>query len=206
MVEIVCLKSKFMHGIMEQNTYVLTKGKFALIVDAGADLNDVKDVVGDRKVLGVFMTHLHFDHFWYLEEYLKEFDCPVYIWPNYENKFTDSVLNGSVLVRKSIEKNIKKSQIKYYENNLKLGDFDCEIIHTPGHSADSVCILIDDNLFTGDTIFSDAIGRTDLKDSSNQDMVQSLQKIRGIDFITAYPGHYESASKIQILRTIGFYL
>ena len=108
MVEIVCLKSKFMRGIMEQNTYVLTKGKFALIVDAGADLNDVKDVVGDRKVLGVFMTHLHFDHFWYVDEYLKEFDTDVYIQEGFEQKFESAEMNGSYLIRQAVEKNISK--------------------------------------------------------------------------------------------------
>lgn len=205
-MEINVIKSKFMRGVFEQNTYVLTTKKQALIIDAGADLEDVKQAVGNRKVQSILMTHLHFDHFWYLEEYLKEFECPVYIQEGAENKFTDSELNGAILVRKTIIKNIDKSQIKYYENNLKLGDFNCQIIETPGHTADSVCILIDDNLFTGDTVFSDSIGRTDLKDSSNELMIESLIKIKDLDFVIVYPGHYESASKNQITKTIGFYL
>ena len=67
MVEIVRLKSKYMHGVMEQNTYVLLNGKFALIIDAGAEIEEVKEVIGKRKVVGVMLTHLHFDHFWYVE-------------------------------------------------------------------------------------------------------------------------------------------
>ena len=205
-MEINVIKSRFMRGVFEQNTYVLLSKKQALIIDAGADLEDVKQAVGNRKVQAILMTHLHFDHFWYLEEYLKEFECPVYIQEGAENKFTDSELNGAILVRKTIIKNIDKSQIKYYENRLKLGNFDCDIIKTPGHTADSVCILINDNLFTGDTIFLDTIGRIDLGDSSRQDMINSLRKIQELDFVTAYPGHYESASKNQIIKTIGFYL
>ena len=77
---------------------------------------------------------------------------------------------------------------------------------TPGHSADSVCILFEDKLFTGDTIFSDCIGRIDLKDSSKDKMIESLEKIKEIDFSVAYPGHYESATKQEIIKTIGFYL
>ena len=65
---------------------------------------------------------------------------------------------------------------------------------------------IEKNLFTGDTIFSDCIGRIDLKDSSKDQMIESLEKIKEIDFETAFPGHYESATKQEILKTIGFYL
>ena len=205
-MEIKTIKSRFMHGVFDQNTYVLMNKKQALIIDAGADLEDVKNVIGNRDVLAILMTHLHFDHFWYLEEYLNEFGAPVYIQEGFENKFLDSELNGSVLVRKNITKNIENSQIKYYENKLKIGSFECNVISTPGHTEDSVCLLIDDNLFTGDTIFSDAIGRTDLKDSDDVSMKESLKTIHEIDYITAYPGHYESASKNQINKTISFYL
>ena len=206
MMEISCLNSKYMRGVMEQNTYVLTKGKFAIIIDAGAELEDVKNVVRNKKVLGVYMTHLHFDHFWNLDHYLEEFDTFVYIQEGFDNKFKDPVLNGSVLIRQTIEKNISKKRIKYYAKNLKLESFDIEIISTPGHSADCVCILVQNNLFTGDTIFSDCIGRIDLKDSDKDQMVESLEKIKTIEFKEAFPGHYESATKEQIERTISFYL
>ena len=205
-MEIKVIKSKFMRGVFEQNTYVLTTRKQAIIIDAGADLDDVKLAVGDRRVQAVLMTHLHFDHFWYLDEYLNEFNTNVYIQEGFENKFIDSELNGSFLIRKEVTKNIKKSQIKYYENKLKLGDFDCEVISTAGHSADSVCLLVDEVLFTGDTIFADSIGRIDLKDSSRDKMISSLERIRQLDFTTALPGHYEQASKQQIIKTIDFYL
>ena len=206
MMEIVCLKSKYMRGVMEQNTYVLLKGKYALIVDAGANTQDVKQVVGNKKVLGVLMTHLHFDHFWYVQEYLEEFDTSVFIQKGFENKFGDSELNGSVLVRQNIQKNIDKNKIKYYEKNLKLENFDVEVVETPGHSADCVCLLVENKLFTGDTIFSDCIGRIDLKDSDKNQMIESLEKIRELDFETAFPGHYGSVSKEQIIKTIGFYI
>ena len=195
-----------MRGVMEQNTYVLTKGKFALIIDAGAELEDVKTVVGKRKVLAVLMTHLHFDHFWNLEQYLEEFDTNVYVVEACENKFEDCELNGSVLVRQKIERNISKKRIKYYARNLSLENFDIEVINTPGHAEDCVCLLIENKLFTGDTIFADCIGRIDLKDSSKEQMIESLEKIKTINFSMALPGHYESATKEHIIKTIGFYL
>lgn len=206
LVMVNIIKSKFMHGVFEQNTYVLTNKNQALIIDAGADIDDVKKAVENKKVLAVLITHLHFDHFWHIEEYLKEFDCPVYIQEGHENKFLDSELNGAVLIRKNIQKNIDKNKIKYYEKVLKLGEFDCEVYSTAGHSSDGVCLLINDNLFTGDTVFADSIGRIDLIDSDRLKMIESLELIKTIDFIRAYPGHYEPASKNQIIKTIGFYL
>ena len=206
MVEIVRLKSKYMHGVMEQNTYVLLKGKFALIIDAGAEIEEVKEVIGKRKVVGVMLTHLHFDHFWYVEKYVEEFDTEAYVVEGYENKFSDAVLNGSYLIRQQIEKNVSKKRIKYYAKNLNLENFDVEVVNTPGHCEDCVCLLIEKNLFTGDTIFLDCIGRIDLKDSSKDQMIESLEKIEELDFETAFPGHYESATKQEIIKTIGFYI
>ena len=205
-MEIKVIKSKFMRGMFEQNTYVLTNKKSAIIIDAGADTEDVKKAVGNKKVLAILMTHLHFDHFWYLDEYLSEFDTCVYIQEGHENKFEDCELNGSVLIRKNIQKNIEKNRIKFYKETLKLGDFECKVYASSGHSADSVCLLIDDCLFTGDTVFADAIGRIDLKDSDKEKMIESLELIKTIDFVRAYPGHYESASKNEIIKTISFYL
>ena len=206
MVKISVIKSRFLYGAFNQNTYVLSNEKNAVIIDAGAEIDEVLNVVGDKKVLGILMTHLHFDHFWNLDKYLEKFDCCVYISAGFENKFLDSRLNGAYLVKLNEQRNIDKNRIKYYAEKLELGEFKFEIIATPGHSKDSVSILFDDIIFTGDTVFSDCIGRTDLPDSDNNDMLESLKKIKNIKFITAYPGHNESASKNQIDHTIDFYL
>ena len=137
---------------------------------------------------------------------MEEFDTEAYVVEGNENKFSDAVLNWSYLIRKSIEKNVSKKRIKYYAKNLKLENFEVEVINSPGHAEDCVCLLIEKNLFTGDTIFSDCIGRIDLKDSSKDQMIESLEKIKEIDFETAFPGHYESATKQEILKTISFYI
>ena len=205
-MEVKVIKSKFMHNLFDQNTYVVLNKKQAIIIDAGADLEDVKQVVGNRKVQAVLMTHLHFDHFWFLDEYLKEFNTCVYIKQGAQIKFSNSDLNGAVLVGKNIQKIIEENQIKFYEKHLKLGEFDCEIIETPGHAADCVCVLVENNLFTGDTIFADSIGRTDLKDSSKEQMLSSLKTIKNLDFEKVFPGHYNFATKNQIDKIIDFYL
>ena len=69
-MEIVCLKSKFLHNLFDQNTYVVKCGDEALLVDAGAEVEDVKQVVESRKVVGILITHIHFDHIWNLKKYI----------------------------------------------------------------------------------------------------------------------------------------
>ena len=206
MSEIKTIKSKFMKNVFDQNTYVLINKNEVVIIDAGAELEDVLNAIGDKKVLAILVTHLHFDHIWNIEEYLNKFKCDLYICDGQEKRFLDNMLNGSFMVRQNITKNVSKELIKYYAKNLKIGSFNFEIFFTPGHTSDCVCIKWNENLFTGDTIFDDAIGRTDLPDSSNSDMINSLRLIQTIDFMVAYPGHYDSASKDKILKTISYYI
>ena len=208
-MEIKTIKSKFMRGMMDQNTYVLMNKKEAVIIDAGAEIEDIKQAVGERKVLAVLFTHLHFDHFWNIDEYLSEFDCDAYVVSGAEEKFSDSRLNGAVLVRQTLTKNIDKNRIKYYPENddkLTLNKHEFFIYHTPGHAGDCVCIKANENLFTGDTVFKFSIGRIDLYDSSESEMRKSLEKINAIDFEFAYPGHDEYATKNEIKKTISYYL
>lgn len=206
MADIITLKSKFLRNIFDQNTYVLLNGNDAVVIDAGADVEDVAEAVKGKKLQAVFLTHIHIDHIWNLEQYVEKFGCDVYVCAGEESRFIDINLNASFVVRQQIIKNIDQKFIKYYAKKLKIGSFNFEIFFTPGHTSDGVCILWNKNLFTGDTVFVDGIGRTDLQDSNAFEMVNSLKQILNIDFSEAFPGHYEPASKEKINKTINYYL
>lgn len=205
-MEIFKIKSKFMRGIMDQNTYVVVDSGNSIIIDAGADINDVKAAVKDNKVLAVMLTHAHFDHFWCIEDYIEAFDCDVYICEGVEEKFVDSYKNGSTIIRKEIVRNVPKDKIKYYKPQIKLENFDVEVLFSPGHCKDSVCLKFEKTLFSGDTLFSNGIGRTDIFDSDNNDMIKSLKKIKDLDIDVVYPGHYEACSKSQADHVISYFL
>lgn len=189
------IKSKFMKNMFDQNTYVCINKKEAIIIDAGAELEDIKKAVKGKKVLAILLTHLHFDHIYNIEKYIKEFDCDVYLKGGAEKCFLDIRENASIVIHKEMLFNIPEKNIKHYSDEIKLGETDIKIISTPGHTKNSVCLLIEDNLFTGDTIFSDIIGRTDLVGGDMGDMQESLKKIKELNYKTAYPGHYGSAKK-----------
>lgn len=74
------------------------------------------------------------------------------------------------------------------ENHIELFTF--EVIYTPGHKEDSISFLFENDMFVGDFIFKDSIGRTDLEGGNEENMKQSIQKIKQYsDDITIYPGH-----------------
>ncbi len=141
-----------------------------------------------------------------MEKFVKSFDCPVYIKHGEEERLTDAEKNVSYMIKKEIKINIPKSKIKYFEPQLNIGEFEFEIFETPGHSADSVCIKLEENLFTGDTVFFDNIGRFDFADGSVFDMKKSLEKILKLEYKTAYPGHFEKTTKNEIDSTIHQFL
>lgn len=77
------------------------------------------------------------------------------------------------------------------QDSLEVGRLEVKVIHTPGHTPDGICLLVDGKLFTGDTLFVGECGRTDLPGSSVEDMYHSLlDKILSLDdSVEVYPGH-----------------
>lgn len=195
-MEIKLIKSKYLNGCMDQNTYLVLGKKEAVLIDAGAEVQDVKNALAGRKLEMVLMTHLHFDHIWNLEKIVNEFNCPVFIQSGAEKMLADSTLNASFLINQKMEFNIDKKYIKFYENNkVKTDEFDIRVIDTPGHTKDSVCLLAQDNLFSGDTLFAFGTGRTDLAGGDEFEMENSLKKLKELNYILLCPGHGETLSK-----------
>ena len=149
-------------GYLDENCYLLIKNGTCLVIDPGDDYNDIKKEIGDNKVLGVLITHSHFDHIGALRNFL---------------------------VKRSI-KIFKKSNLE--EKEYSIGDFKFNVIHTPGHSKDSVTFYFEEDnvMFCGDFIFNESIGRCDLPGGSEAEMKESIKKILEYpDDIKLYPGH-----------------
>lgn len=84
-----------------------------------------------------------------------------------------------------------------YNNNMKIDNFDFQIINTPGHTSDSISFYfpLEKMMFVGDFVFKNSIGRTDLETGSNADMKKSLELLKTYnDHITLYPGHGETTN------------
>lgn len=155
---------KIVTGALEENCYVLSDNGTCLIVDPGSDSKKIKELVGNDKVIGVLVTHAHFDHIGALRDFLNA------------NRRLKIFKKSNIVDMKEIE----------------VGTFKFIPMLTPGHSSDSVTFYFKEEkvMFVGDFIFRDTVGRCDLPTGDSALMDKSIEMIKQYDDdITLYPGH-----------------
>ncbi len=147
-------------GELQTNCYILKSGNDALVIDPGDEFYKIDRELTGLNVLGVIITHHHFDHVGALDDIVNKYNVKVY--DRYSMK----------------------------EGNNIIGPFSFEVIYVPGHTLDSVCIYFEkeDAMFVGDFIFKGSIGRTDIG-GDDKLMRESLKKICKYKNVTIYPGH-----------------
>lgn len=189
---------------LDSNTYILKEKGEAVIIDAGVDFEIVKKAVADFKVVGVLLTHGHYDHALNVKKYAKEFGVNIYASENIIATLSD--------VEANYGENFKIEDFSNFvllkdETNFCLGNnFHIHAIWTPGHSHCSMSYLICLQLFSGDFLFKDGIGRMDLISSNKKEMIESLEKISKIKFEKCNPGHYDTSDFDRAIKTISTYL
>lgn len=173
-------------GEMKNFTYILgdKKGGVGVVVDPSWNLDKIVTAVNQDKLRVQFIvnTHTHFDHV-------------------LGNKELASVTGAKIVAHKSskVEHDISVGD----EDMIEAGDLRIKVMHTPGHSPESVCLLCEGKLLTGDTLFVGECGRTDLPGSDSRLMYDSLfKKLMALeDQIEVYPGHDYGTTKSS---TIGY--
>ena len=172
--------NKIVLGVIEENCYFIEKNGDLLIVDPGDEFNKINKIIKNNNynLLGVLITHAHFDHVGALNELINKYHVPVY----YNN------INNEINYDKLIN-------IEEKEYNIK--DFKFKVIFTPGHRNDSSTFYFyeENAMFVGDFIFKNSIGRTDLEYSDSKEMKKSIEMIKKYDDnINIYPGHGEDTT------------
>jgi glyoxylase-like metal-dependent hydrolase (beta-lactamase superfamily II) len=192
-------------GAFETNTYLITKGDKAVVVDPGLDFISILDEVNKYKIVAVLITHAHVDHI----DGCGMIDAPIYVGKDDLNSFYD--LTNSLYFMTGIKPSYKDKKLNLIgvsDNEIiNIDDFSFKVIHTPGHTMGSCCYLYYDNLFSGDTLFSGSIGRVDFPGGSMKRMKESLKKLKTLcnDNIVVYPGHDEKTT-IKIEKKSNMYL
>jgi len=161
-------------GTMQNFVYLLAdkRGGEALVVDSGWEIEPIIKAVKEAgvKVKFVVATHCHFDHVSTLKELADTLTAKVVAHELSPTEHDLSVKGG---------------------DDLRLGQHDVKVIHTPGHTVDSICLYDGENLFTGDTLFIGNCGRTDLPGGSMKEMFTSLHGVilKLPPSTIIYPGH-----------------
>ena len=204
---------RFVVGMLETNAYIVydETSHEALVIDPGCEMRKMSDFI-DRSFLrlkGIVLTHCHYDHIGAVSGLKKKYEAPVYAHKKEVRCLADPNINHSAY------SNGKPVSISV---DCALSDGDTiaveglalQVIHTPGHTPGGMCLKVvgEDIIFTGDTIFSDDIGRMDLEGGSEDSMKKSLMnkasKWPGETVI--YPGHGESATMDEVRKRNAEYI
>jgi glyoxylase-like metal-dependent hydrolase (beta-lactamase superfamily II) len=180
-------------GIIDQNCYLLydTDTKQAAIIDPGENPDQIINVIDSENLKPEILinTHGHYDHVSGDNKIRLKYKIPLAIHKDEVEMIADPKKNASFIWGESLV--VKDPEILLEDNqDIKLSFTTFKVLSTPGHSKGSICLLCDPYLFTGDTLFAGTIGRTDLWGGDNEIILQSLEKLKNLDFsITVCPGH-----------------
>lgn len=190
MIEVITITG----GFLFVNTYlVFDKDTLdAVIVDASAGFEQVGKYINQLKlnVHGLLLTHGHFDHIMTAKD-MQDGGIKVYVHNDDADKLRE---NDYSLFAPDFPK--LDADILFEEGELQFGSLNVKIIHTPGHSRGGVCFVIENMIFSGDTLFNLSVGRTDFSDGSHEELINSIKsKILALNKdYKIYPGHGESTT------------
>ena len=183
--------TKLTLGLYQTNTYILSNDTDALVIDPGYEADAILDALQGRTLKAIVLTHGHFDHVGAVKELVAETGCDVYIHPA-ESQLPPMMTAGAL----------------YYTHTYGEGDtispvsgIELHVLHTPGHTPGSVCLLWKDQMFSGDTLFEGSCGRVDLPGGDPRVMMESLRRLASLQAdYHVHPGHGGSTTLAQEKR------
>ncbi len=189
-------------GPFQENTFIVwdDSDKKCIIIDPG---DNPERIISEIDSLSLFPraivnTHAHLDHIGAVDSLKEHYNIPFYlhknetsILANYESSLTYFGLSP---------KPAPKVDIWFeHENTISIDNFSIQLFKTPGHTPGGTCLIINENVFTGDTLFKGSIGRTDLPGGDFELLSKSLKRLMDEvpETFTIYPGHGPTTTLAQ---------
>ena len=184
-------------GAYQTNTYIVRDredSRLCVVIDPGYEANTILDYLDENQLTAkaILLTHGHFDHVGAVKELAAETGCDVYIHAA-ESQLPPMMTAGALYYTHTYGEGDKISPIEGME---------IAVLHTPGHTPGSVCLLYGQHLFSGDTLFQGSCGRVDFPGGSPREMMESLNRLASLQLnYRVHPGHGESTTLDTEKRT-----
>ncbi len=177
-------------GDLEENCYIVYSGKTAVVIDPGCEAEKIMESIFSLgvNVEAVLLTHGHYDHIGAAEAIREKTEAPIYC----SSEEKEMLMNPELNLSEGKKDIISFLPDKVYSDGeiIRFGELEFKFMLTPGHTSGSAVIFQGDNLFTGDTLFSNGYGRTDLPTGDAHQMWVSLKKLLSLpENYNVFPGH-----------------
>ena len=186
-------------GPVSTNCYIVSneETKETFIIDPGEEAESIEQKLQEEQLnlKAILLTHGHFDHMMAVNELLEKHQVEVYIGENEEELLGDPYQNcsGSMMNRPYItkaNKTLKDNDV------LELAGMTKKVLYTPGHTGGGVCYYLEAEnvLFSGDTVFCQSVGRSDLPTGNGRVLQESIRKkiVPLPEDMQIFPGHGDS--------------
>jgi hydroxyacylglutathione hydrolase len=206
--------------MLQCNCYVLAprRGADAIVIDPGQRaMGPLRRILDENRLTpaAVLLTHGHVDHIWSAQKVADTYGCPAYIHPEDRFMLTDPIKGfgpriGQLLFGALFAEPRQVIELAVDGEQLNFGELLVTVDHTPGHTRGSVVFRVAGDstevAFTGDTLFKQSVGRTDLPGGSGRDLLTSIvNKLMVLDDDTlVLPGHGATSTIGQERRTNPF--
>ena len=186
-------------GLYQTNTYIVSKAGSdkCIVIDPGYEAATIlnRAALLGLNIEAILLTHAHFDHLGAVRAIVADTDCDVYV-DEQELQLPPTMTDGPVYY----------SHLYPAEGVITAAGMDIKVLRTPGHTPGSVCLLVGDAMFSGDTLFAGSMGRCDFPGSNIFDMRKSLKKLYNLagDY-RVFPGHAQ-ATTLEYERKTNPYL
>ena len=178
-------------GQIDTNCYIVTDENTlkCAVIDPGDESNTILDYIESNKltVESIFLTHGHFDHNLAVYAVRDATGAPIYIHK------ADAVAEND----RDRFKLTADNSVQYYGegDEMHVGNLTFTVMETPGHSPGCITLQCENALFTGDTLFKNSMGRTDIGEGNLQQLMRSLNRLYRLDGdFEVYPGHMDETT------------